>query len=71
MKPFRATYKPREYSHDSGNFTGYNDGKAEIVLVVSIQSYDRETNPDIIFIHGDGKLDCDTLPCFTQCQWND
>lgn len=70
MIPFRATYTPTKWDK-SGGFDGYDKAKEEMVLIVYLKSYDRETNPDVIFIHSDGRLDCATIPCFSQCQWRE
>lgn len=66
MKPFRATYSPKKYGKDGG-FEGYNKDKAEQVVIVHIIGYDWESNPDMVFVHADGKLDVANLPCFSEC----
>jgi len=66
MKSFRATYTPRKYD-ESGGCDGYDKDKAEQVVIVHIIGYDWERNPDIVFIHADGKLNTAPLDCFSEC----
>ena len=66
MKSFRATYTPLKYDK-SGGCDGYDRDKVEQVVIVHIIGYDWERNPDIAFVHADGKLDVASLHCFSEC----
>lgn len=70
MQAFRATYKPKKYDV-SGGLIGYNDDKAETVLIVKILCYDTGIQPDAVFIHSDGALDTAPIDCFTGCLWEE
>ena len=68
MKAFRATYTPVRWAI-SGDFDGYDKSKTDRVLVLIIKIYDRETTPDVVFIHSNGTLDTAPMHCFSECQW--
>jgi len=67
MERFRALYTPITYSAngDGNPFRSRKvppDSDPETVLVIAILS-----PSEVVFIHGDGRLDTDTVECFTQC----
>ena len=66
MIPFKAVFKPRKYT-ESGMFEGFDDSKAESVLIVDC----IKTNgvPGMLFIRQDGSLDVDVIKCFSDCEW--
>ena len=76
MKPFKATYTPQKWN-EVGEFDGYDENKAERVVVVQIMGYDWKSIPDVVFAHADGKLDIAALPCFSEAifgslyEWTD
>lgn len=70
MIPFRATYTPIKINK-FGESDGYDKGMASKVLVISIKIYDRETNPDVVFIESDGKLNVAGMNCISECEWKE
>ena len=67
MKPFRATYKPRKYGGD-GDFVGYDENKAERVLVIAILNRE-DSEPWVVFIDEKDHLHYALMDCFTECEW--
>jgi len=67
VRPFRATYRPEVYD-EGGGFIGYDEDKVEQVVIVHIEAHDWERNPNIVFVHSDGRLDSAPMTCFSECK---
>ena len=67
MNAFRATYTPREWDGELGEYMP-DEEAAEEVMVIDIHCPDAKLLPTVIFIGSDGRLASDTLTCFTSCR---
>ncbi|MEE9303052.1 MAG: hypothetical protein V3U84_04615 [Thiotrichaceae bacterium] len=72
MKAFKATYTPHEGRKVKGSRVDGSDAP-RIVLIVKICEPEPKSLPcpRVIFIDSDGKLDMDTMDCFSGCQWEE
>ena len=67
MNAFKATYTPRKWDTELGDYA-LDEKAAEEVTVIDIYCSNAELFPLTIFIHSDGRLASDILSCFTKCR---
>ena len=58
MKPFRATYQRRSTCRD------IQVDPEEVLVIEILRSHSEDRDPEVVFVHSDGRLDSDWLDRF-------